>query len=377
MQTVTGAKPASQSAPPFRAEQVGSLLRPQCLIEARDQFSRGEIGAARLREIENQAITQVVEKQEALGLQVITDGELRRAYFHLDFLEKIKGVTVTGTIAASSNAEKTVGFSPPRISITGKVSHTGNIQLEDFRFLQSRTTQTPKVTIPSPTMLHFRGGRAAIDQSAYPHLDEFFSDLAQCWRDEIESLYQAGCRYIQLDDTNLAYLCDPRMCEGARERGEDPTLLPHTYARLINEAVRNHHDDLCIGIHVCRGNFRSAWFSSGGYEPVAEVLFNELDIDTYFLEYDDERSGDFAPLRFVPDKKKVVLGLVSSKLPTLEEKGQVIARIEEASRYLALDNLCLSPQCGFASTYHGNHLSEDDQWAKLELVREITDEVWL
>jgi len=367
MQTVTEAKPESCSAPPFRAEQVGSLLRPQYLIEARDQFSRGAIGEARLRGIENQAIAHVVERQEALGLQVITDGELRRAYFHLDFLEKIEGVTVTGNIAASSDAQKTVGFTPPKISVTGKVRHTRNIQLEDFKFLQSRTERTPKVMIPSPTMLHFRGGRAAIDQSAYPHLDEFFSDLAQCWRDEIESLYQAGCRY----------LCDPIMCEGARERGEDPTLLPHTYARLISEAVRNHHDDLSIGIHVCRGNFRSTWFSSGGYEPIAEVLFNELDIDTYFLEYDDERSGDFAPLRFVPDKKKVVLGLVSSKLPTLEEKGQVIARIEEASRYLALDNLCLSPQCGFASTYHGNHLSEADQWAKLELIREITDEIWL
>jgi 5-methyltetrahydropteroyltriglutamate--homocysteine methyltransferase len=260
--------------------------------------------------------------------------------------------------------------------VTGKLRHVQDIQKADFEFLQSVTTQTPKVTIPSPTMVHFRGGRKAIDIEAYPDMDEFFDDLAQCYRDEISSLYEAGCRYIQLDDTNLAYLCDPKLRAGAQERGDDPDELPHAYAALINQAIDSRPDDLTVCIHLCRGNFRSAWVAEGSYEPVAEVLFNELNVDGYFLEYDDERSGDFAPLRFVPENKTVVLGLITSKIGTLESQDELIARINEAAKYMPLENMCLSPQCGFSSTVHGNEVTEADQWAKLELVVDTARRVW-
>lgn len=366
----------SYTTPPFKADQVGSLLRPSYLKKARDEHAKGNIDAQQLREVEDKAIKEIVAKQEELGFEGITDGELRRAYFHLDFMSKLDGITVTGNIAASSDAEQQVGWTPPKLSVTGKLKHKQPIQLDDFKVLKSFTSRTPKVSIPSPTMAHFRGGRAAIDKEVYPDLDEFFDDLAKCYRDEIESLYQAGCRYIQLDDTNLAYLCDPKMREDARSRGDDPDKLPHTYAKLINAAIANDHDDLAFGIHLCRGNHRSNWFAQGGYGPVAEVLFNELDIGSYFLEFDDERSGGFEPLRFVPKGKNVVLGLVCSKVPELENKKDVIARIEEAAKVMPLENLCLSPQCGFSSTHHGNDLSEAQQWAKLALVKEIADDVW-
>ena len=364
------------STPPFKADQVGSLLRPAYLLRARDDYALGKIDAGQLREVEDKAIKEVVKKQEELGFEGITDGELRRAYFHLDFMSKLNGVTVTGNIAANSNAQEQVGWTPPRISVTGKLKHNYPIQLDDFKVLQSFTTRTPKVAIPSPTMAHFRGGRAAINDDVYPDLEEFFSDLAQCYRDEIETLYQAGCRYIQLDDTNLAYLCDPKMREDTRKRGDDPDKLPHTYAQLINASIATDHDDLNFGIHLCRGNHRSNWFAQGDYSPVAEVLFNELNIGAYFLEFDDERSGGFEPLRFVPEDKQVVLGLVCSKVPELENKKEVITRIEEAARVVPLENLCLSPQCGFSSTHHGNDLTEQQQWDKLALVREIADDVW-
>jgi 5-methyltetrahydropteroyltriglutamate--homocysteine methyltransferase len=260
--------------------------------------------------------------------------------------------------------------------VTGKLRHVRNIQVDDFNYLNATATQTPKVSIPSPTMVHFRGGRKAIDIKAYPDMDEFFVDLAQCYRDEIAALYQAGCRYIQMDDTNLAYLCDPKMRAGALERGDDPNELPHAYAELINSVIDDRPQDLTIGVHLCRGNFRSTWFAEGGYEPIAEVLFNELNVDAYFLEYDDERSGDFAPLRFVPDGKTVVLGLVTTKLPKLESSRNLIQRVKEAGKYMPLENMCLSPQCGFSSTFHGNEISEDDQWAKLELVVNTAREVW-
>lgn len=377
MESETTLKPtASLTTPPFRADQVGSLLRPAYLLAARDQAAKGEIGPDELRKVEDRAIAEIVRKQEDLGFEGITDGEMRRAYFHLDFLSKLEGVTVTGNIAANSEAEKNVGWTPPKLSVTGKLRHVNPIQVEDFKVLHSLTSRTAKVAIPSPTMLHFRGGRAAIDAEAYPDLEPFFADLAQCFRDEIEALYAAGCRYIQLDDTNLAYLCDPKMREDARKRGDDPDQLPHLYAKLINESIRTEHADLHFGIHLCRGNHRSNWFASGGYEPVAEALFNELNIGAYFLEFDDERSGDFQPLRHVPRDKKVVLGLICSKTGKLEDKGSIIARIEEATRYLPLENLCLSPQCGFSSTHHGNDLTEEQQWAKLALVKEIADEVW-
>ena len=362
--------------PPFRAEQVGSFLRPKALLAARDKYKSGTIGKEELRSIEDEHIRKLVVQEEKAGLKSITDGEFRRYFFHTDFLEQLEGVTVTGAIEASSDAKEKVGFTPPKLSVTGKLRHVKDIQVDDFNFLKSLTKETPKVAIPSPTMVHFRGGRKEIDIKAYPNLDEFFDDLAQCYRDEIAALYKAGCRYIQLDDTNLAYLCDPKMREGAIKRGDDPDELPHTYASLINSALEGRPKDLLVGIHLCRGNFRSAWFAEGSYEPVAEVLFKKLDVDTYFLEYDDERSGDFKPLRFVPEDKTVVLGLVTSKRPELESKDSIITRIKEASKYVPLSRLCVSPQCGFSSTVHGNALTEEEEWAKVKLVVDIAREVW-
>ncbi|MEZ4870195.1 MAG: 5-methyltetrahydropteroyltriglutamate--homocysteine S-methyltransferase [Caldilineaceae bacterium] len=366
----------SKVNPPFRADHVGSLMRPRAVLQARQDAANGKITPAELRQIEDEHIANVVKQQEAVGLQSITDGEFRRAFFHLDFLEQLAGVSVTGTIEASSDAQEKVGFTPPKLSVTGKLRHAKNIQVDDFNFLNSQVSRTPKVTIPSPTMVHFRGGRAAIDIESYPDLDLFFADLAQCYRDEISALYAAGCRYIQMDDTNLAYLCDPKMRQGAIERGDDPNELPHTYAELINAVIDNRPADLTICVHLCRGNFRSTWFAEGSYEPVAEVLFTELNVDGYFLEYDDERSGGFQPLRFVPDNKTVVLGLVSTKRPELEKQAELLQRIEEASQYVPLEHLCLSPQCGFSSTLHGNEISEDEQWRKLALVVDTAQQVW-
>ena len=362
--------------PPFRADHVGSLLRPAAVHEARAQRAAGRIGADELRAVEDAAIVEAVAAQERIGLQGITDGELRRAWFHLDFLQQLDGVAVTGTIAASSDAAATVHMTPPRLAVVGPLRHGRDIQVADFRFLAAVTSRTPKVSIPSPTMVHFRGGRAAIDVDAYPDLDEFFADLAACYRAEVAALYAAGCRYLQLDDTNLAYLCDPVMRAGAVERGDDPDVLPHSYAELINAVIADRPADLAVAIHLCRGNYRSTWFAEGGYEPVAEVLFTELAVDAYFLEYDDERSGDFAPLRFVPPEKTVVLGLVTSKRPTLEPVAALATRVEEAAAYVPLDRLCLSPQCGFASTVEGNALTADEQWAKLALVVEAVETIW-
>jgi 5-methyltetrahydropteroyltriglutamate--homocysteine methyltransferase len=326
--------------------------------------------------VEDAVIARNVGTLEGLGMRSITDGEQRRAWFHLDFLQELEGVAVTGNIASSSDSAATVHMTPPKLSVVGPLRHVRDIQVDDFRYLASVTTQTPKVSIPSPTMVHFRGGRAAIDLDAYPDLDRFFDDLAACYRDEIAALYGAGCRYLQLDDTNLAYLCDPVMRQGAVDRGDDPDELPRAYAQLINAALADRPADLTVGIHLCRGNYRSTWFASGGYEPVAEVLFNDLDVDAYFLEFDDERSGDFSPLRFVPDDKVVVLGLVTSKRPELEPYDELAGRIEEASGYVPLERLCLSPQCGFASTMEGNVLTEDEQWAKLAHVVDVASRVW-
>jgi 5-methyltetrahydropteroyltriglutamate--homocysteine methyltransferase len=366
----------SQVNPPFRADHVGSLLRPPAVHEARARRAAGEISAAELREVEDAAIADAVRTVEGLGMRSVTDGEFRRAWFHLDFLEQLDGVAVTGNIAASSDAATTVHMTPPKLSVVGPLRHTRDIQVDDYRYLASVVTETPKVSIPSPTMVHFRGGRAAIDIEAYPDLEQFFTDLAACYRAELDALYAAGCRYVQLDDTNLAYLCDPVMRAGAVERGDDPDALPHAYAELINHVITGRPDDLVIGIHLCRGNFRSTWFAQGSYEPVAEVLFTELGVDAYFLEYDDERSGDFSPLRFVPANKTVVLGLVTSKRPELESVDELATRVDEASKYVPLDQLCLSPQCGFASTVEGNQMTPDQQWAKLSRVVEAAGKIW-
>ena len=364
--------------PPFRADHVGSLLRPTAIHDARARFRTGAIDATRLREIEDREITELIPKLAETGMRSVTDGEFRREWFHLDFLQQLGGITVEGRIASTSDSEETVDQAPPRITVSGKLTHERPIQVADYDFVAARTPdgRLPKVAIPSPTMAHFRGGRAGVDIESYPDLNQFFDDLAQVYRDEIAALYAAGCRYIQLDDTNLAYLCDPGMRQGAVDRGDDPNELPRTYAALINAALEGRPDDLTVGVHLCRGNFRSTFFASGGYEPVAEVLFSELEVDAYFLEYDDERSGDFAPLRFVPDHKTVVLGLVTSKFPELEPVDELKARIDEAARYVPLDQLCLSPQCGFSSTIHGNVMTEDQQWAKLRHVVAVANEVW-
>ncbi|MEQ1883333.1 MAG: 5-methyltetrahydropteroyltriglutamate--homocysteine S-methyltransferase [Burkholderiales bacterium] len=367
-----------RTAPPFRADHVGSFLRPPALLDARERFKQGSITGAELHNIEDTAIADIVRFQEDLGLRGITDGEFRRTYFHIDFLEQLEGVETKGGIQVSfRNAAGSVDFSPPVMHVTGKLRHVKPIQLADFQFLQSVTKQIPKVTLPSPTMLHFRGGRNAISRQAYPELDPaFYDDVAACYRAELKALGEAGCRYVQLDDTNLAYLCDPKMREGARQRGDDPDDLPRRYARLINAAIAGRPNDMTVCIHLCRGNFKSAWAAEGGYEPVAEVLFNELAVNAYFLEYDDARSGDFAPLRFVPKGKTVVLGLVSTKVGELESKDALKKRIDQAARHVPMEQLCLSPQCGFSSTVHGNAIARESQTNKLRLVVETAREVW-
>ena len=349
-------------------------------MAARERLRGGEIGPAELRDVEDVAIQDVVRMQESVGLRSITDGEFRRTSFHMDFLRQLDGLG-SAPGEAQTHFRKvatggTMSVAPPKLMISGKVRRTHPIMGPDFDFLRSATRQTPKVTIPSPSMAHFRGGRDAIDRTAYPDVEGFFADMAAAYREEVADLAARGCRYLQLDDTNLAYLCDEAMREGARQIGEDPDQLPSTYARLINDSVASAPDDMVTAIHLCRGNFRSAYVARGGYDPVAEAMFNETRVDAFFLEYDDERSGSFSPLRFLPKDKWVVLGLVSSKLPALESKDEVKRRIDEAAAVVPLEQLCLSPQCGFSSTEHGNDLGVDDQRRKLELVVEVAREVW-
>jgi 5-methyltetrahydropteroyltriglutamate--homocysteine methyltransferase len=368
---------SARDKPPYRADHVGSFLRPKELLDARERHRQGALSKAQLRAVEDHAIRDIVRFQEDLGLQAVTDGEFRRTYFHIDFLEQLDGVETRGGLTAHFHSAKgEVDFAPPVLHVTGKVRHAHPIQVADFEFLKSATKRVPKLTIPSPTMLHFRGGRAAISREAYPDMEEFFADVAAAYRGEIAALGKAGCTYLQLDDTNLAYLCDPKMREGARSRGDDPDELPRRYAALINAAIAARPPGMTICTHLCRGNFKSAWVAEGGYEPVAEVLFNELDVDGYFLEYDDARSGDFKPLRFLPKGKTVVLGLVTTKVGELESKDAIKRRIEEAARYAPLEQLALSPQCGFSSTVHGNEIARESQARKLRLIVETAREVW-
>jgi 5-methyltetrahydropteroyltriglutamate--homocysteine methyltransferase len=318
-----------------------------------------------------------VKFQEDLGLQGITDGEYRRTYFHIDFLTQLEGVVQKGGIQVKFHkADGDIDYAPPVMQVTGKVRHARPIQLRDFQFLKSVTGRTAKVTIPSPTMLHFRGGRNAISKEAYPDLDAFYADVAAAYAAEVRSLADAGCTYLQLDDTNLAYLCDAKLREGARARGDDPDELPRHYARLINAAIASRPASMTVCIHLCRGNFQSSWAAEGGYEPVARVLFNDLNVDGYFLEYDDARSGDFAPLRHVPGGKLVVLGLVTTKLNKLETMDELRRRIDEAAKFMPLEQLCLSPQCGFSSTVHGNDVAVEMQATKLRLVVDTAKAVW-
>jgi len=364
-----------RTTPPFRADQVGSLLRTSPLKEARAKRERGEITAAQLTEVEDREIEGVIRKQEDVGLQAATDGEFRRSWWHFDFLKGLDGVE--GYTTSQGIQFQGVQTRAEGVRVTGKVGFSGHPMLEHFRFLKQHTRVAPKMTIPSPSVLHFRGGRAGISQDVYPDLDAFFDDLATAYRKAVRAFADAGCRYLQLDDTVWGYLCSEEQRTQARQRGDDPTRVPEVYARMINTAVAGRPDDMVITTHVCRGNFRSTWISEGGYEPVAEVLFNALNVDGYFLEYDTERAGGFEPLRFLPKgKKQVVLGLITSKTGTLEKKDDVKRRIDEATKLVDLDQLCLSPQCGFASTEEGNVLTEDQQWAKLRTIVELAREVW-
>jgi 5-methyltetrahydropteroyltriglutamate--homocysteine methyltransferase len=364
---------------PSRADHVGSFLRPRSVIEAREHRAAGNIDYAELRQIEDAAIAELVRWQESLGLKAVTDGEFRRYFFHTDFLLKLDGVEEHGGIAKAfkNDSGVDVHFAPPKMVVSGKVRHVKPIQLADYEYLASLTRETPKVAIPSPTMLHFRAGRQGIPVDVYPDMAEFYADIAAAYRDEVRSLADAGCRYIQLDDTNLAYLCDETHRADARARGVDPDDTPRQYARLINASFRDAPADMIRAIHLCRGNFRSSWAAEGGYEPVAEIMFNELEIDAFFLEYDDPRSGDFAPLRFLPKGKTVVLGLVTTKLGELETKDDVKRRIDNATRFVDIEQLALSPQCGFASTVHGNDITTEQQAEKIRLVVEVAEEVWV
>ena len=369
----------ARTTPPFRADHVGSFLRPSYLLEAREQFFvKKSIGAAQLRAVEDKAITEIVKFQQDVGLQSITDGEFRRTYFHIDFLEQLGGVK-TDIPVTVKKPDGTEELAPPVIRVIDKVRHAKDIQKADFEYLKSQVAagMTPKVTIPSPTMLHFRGGRAGISREAYPELEpDFYDDVAKAYGQELQSLFDAGCRYVQMDDTNLAYLCDEKMREAARARGDDPNELPHRYAKFINKVVARKPKGMTLAMHLCRGNFKSTFAAQGNYEPVAEALLEEMDLDAYFMEYDDDRSGDFRPLRYLSKGKTVVLGLVTTKFGAMESKDALKRRIDEAAQYAPLEQLALSPQCGFSSTVHGNNIAVEDQRNKLRLVVETAQEVW-
>jgi 5-methyltetrahydropteroyltriglutamate--homocysteine methyltransferase len=367
-----------RDSPPFRAEHVGSLLRTKELLQARDDHAQGRIGAEERRRVEDQAVRQVVKMQEDIGLQGVTDGELRRGSWHMDFLYQIGGVS-TGQDrqqARFHNENGDIEFTPTALHITGKLTLQKCIFGEDFQFLKATATKTPKLTIPAPSLIHYRGGRASIDPSVYPDVEEFWCDVGRVYAAEVEELGNLGCTYLQLDDTSLAYLNDPRQREYITELGSDGDRQHVTYIRVCNAALAKRPRGMTVCVHMCRGNFRSSWVASGGYDYVADALFNELQVDGFFLEYDDDRSGTFEPLRFVPKGKMVVLGLVTSKRPTLEKKDDLKRRLDEASRFLPLDQICLSPQCGFASTVDGNALTIEQEIAKLRLVVETAREVW-
>jgi 5-methyltetrahydropteroyltriglutamate--homocysteine methyltransferase len=364
------------STAPFRADMVGSLLRTAPLKDARTKHAKGAITAAQLKTVEDEEIRKLVARQEAVGLKLATDGEFRRAWWHFDFFWGLKGCErVTLDHGIKFHGVETKAES---LKVTGKLDFPADHpMLEHFKFLKATTKVVPKMTIPSPSVMHFRSGRAAISQTAYPGMDGYFADLAKLYGKAIKSFYDAGCRYLQLDDTVWAYLCSKEQMAEARQRGEDVDRLPAIYANVINTALKSKPADMIITTHVCRGNFRSTWISEGGYEPVAERLLAGIDYDGYFLEYDTERAGGLEPLRFLPKgKKRVVVGLVTSKSGTLEKKDDIKRRLDEATQYVALDQLCLSPQCGFASTEEGNVLAEDEQWAKLKMIVEIAREVW-
>jgi 5-methyltetrahydropteroyltriglutamate--homocysteine methyltransferase len=358
--------------PPFRADQVGSLLRPPSLIAAREQRKREQISAVELKKHEDDAIRDVVARQESIGLLAVTDGEFRREWWHLDFLRLLDGVTLQenpGPRFGGTDAQ------PPIATVTAKVRCRAPIMTEDFSFLRGVTRRTAKLTIPSPSMLHFRGGRNAISPEVYPDLEEFWHDVAIAYAQAIAHLAAAGCTYLQLDDVAFAYLADERFRDSCRRNGDDPRELPRRYVDTINSALQSRPPGMVVTLHTCHGNFRSSWATEGGYEPIAEVMF-QSDLDGFFMEFDSPRSGSFEPLRFLPRDKKVVLGLVTTKVGQIESEQELMHRIDAAARLVPLENLCLSPQCGFSSHETGNKLSHEDQWRKLELVVNVAHKVW-
>jgi 5-methyltetrahydropteroyltriglutamate--homocysteine methyltransferase len=368
-----------RSTPPFRADHVGSLLRPQRLLKAREDFAADRISADELKQIEDESIRDVVRMQEDVGLQSATDGEFRRASWHMDFIYELDGISKAedDLVVHFHNPDGDIDYTPAALKVTGKIDLHKPTFGDDFKFLKETVTKaTPKLTIPSPSMVHYRGGAAAIDPAVYPDKDQFWTDLTSAYAKQVKMVHDLGCTYLQFDDTSLAYLNDPNQRQMMSERGEDAEHLHVAYIRHINEALADKPEGITITTHMCRGNFRSSWVAEGGYDFVAEALFGELGVDGFFLEYDDARSGGFEPLRFVPPGKLVVLGLVTTKRGELEEKDDLKRRIEEASQYVDVDQLCLSGQCGFSSTAEGNNVTFDQQAAKLERIVEVANEVW-
>ncbi|HYJ43898.1 MAG TPA: 5-methyltetrahydropteroyltriglutamate--homocysteine S-methyltransferase [Xanthobacteraceae bacterium] len=364
-----------RTVPPFRADHVGSLLRPKALHEARAKFANGEMEASELKEVEDREIERVIEKQEEVGLQAVTDGEFRRSWWHLDFLWGLDGtekhVMDTG-IAFAAVTTRNEG-----VKVTGKLGMAGpHPMVEHFKFVQAHTKETPKITIPAPSAIYGRPSRTPISNKAYPSMDAFWDDLGDAYKNAVRGFVDAGCRYLQLDEVFIAMLCDPKYCQQMRDRGDDPDKLGPLYGKLINAAMSDIPSDMRITMHLCRGNYKSTFMGAGGYDAEAEVLFNQINVHGYFMEYDTERAGSFEPLRLVPKGKQVVLGLVTTKNGKLESKDVLKRRIDEASKFISLDQLCLSGQCGFASTEEGNTLTEHEQWAKLRLIVEVADEVW-
>ena len=363
--------------PPFRADQVGSLLRPPELKAAREQFKNKQISLDQLKAAEDKAIRKVVQLQESAGLQAVTDGEFRRAFWHVDFLTGFDGIVATqGQYALKFHGEGGAeSETRSMMVVTGKVKRTRPVMVDAFAFLKNSTSRVPKLCIPAPTYLHMRGGRKVVNEQAYPDVEEFWSDITAAYREEIADLSKAGLEYLQIDDVSFATLCDEGIRAQVKRDGEDPDQLPFLYSKIISGIVAKRPKNLGVTMHTCRGNHASMWMAEGGYDKVAEAIF-QTDVDGFFLEYDTARAGGFAPLRFVPKGKKVVLGLISTKTPRLEDKDQLKKRIDEAANYMPLENLCLSPQCGFASSEVGNKLTEDDERRKLELVVRVAEEVW-
>lgn len=363
---------------PFRAEHVGSLLRGERLLTARERAFGGEIPMIGLRAVEDLEIERIVRKQEEIGLRVVTDGEFRRTQWHFDFFAGLDGVSFPGVHHSfvPTGGGGRVAPTTERPVVVGKLGFSGHPMVRQFAFLRHITTGTPKISLPAPSVLHFRNGRQAVPAAVYPDLDEFFDDLGYTYRQMVRALADAGCRYLQLDETSLAYLCDPEQRQSLADRGEDPAELMRSYIRAVNIAVSDVPEDMTVTMHMCRGNNRSNWHASGGYDYIAEWAFQHINVDGFLLEYDTERAGGFEPLRHVPAGKRVVLGLLTTKNGTLEDRDAILRRLEEATRHLPAERLCLGPQCGFASIDKGNLLTEDDQWRKLELVVSLAAEVW-